>query len=334
MNCFSTRRDFIKYFTSLGIFFISIFRFTISFAQAGRSQKSNPRPGRVVIVRHTEAVSGNGSVSSEAVKQMLSQGIVKLTEIADVRKAWLSIFSSNETIGIKVNALGGNRICTHPEIAYAVAEHLIAAGIKPCQVIIWDRLTAELEKAGFTIQKGGSRIQCFGTDSDYEAEPETSGSIGSCFSRILSRLCDAIISIPVLKDHDLSGVSINLKNFYGAIHNPNKYHDNGCDPYIADLNSHPYIKNKLRLVICDGLVAQYNGGPAYKPQWSWPYGGLLFSQDPVAVDQVGCQIIEEQRKIKGLPALEESGRPPRHIQTAAQRNLGTADLQKIEKIII
>jgi uncharacterized protein (DUF362 family) len=137
-----------------------------------------------------------------------------------------------------------------------------------------------------------------------------------------------------LKDHDLCGVSLSLKNFYGAIHNPNKYHDHGCDPYIADVNAHPYIKDKLRLVICDGLIGQCNGGPGYKPQWAWPYSGLLLSRDPVAIDRTGCHIIEEQRKATGLQSLAAAGRPAKHIQTAAQRGLGISDMNKINRIIL
>lgn len=60
-------------------------------------------------------------------------------------------------------------------------------------------------------------IQCFGTDElpggGYEAEPQLSGSVGTCFSKIISRLCTAIINVPVLKDHDLAGISVAMKNF-------------------------------------------------------------------------------------------------------------------------
>ena len=91
---------------------------------------------------------------------------------------------------------------------------------------------------------------------------------------ILAEKCTAIINVPVLKDHDLAGVTMAMKNFYGAIHNPNKYHDNNCNPYIAELNTSPIIKDKTRLIVCDALLAQYNGGPAFKPQYTWNYGGF------------------------------------------------------------
>jgi uncharacterized protein (DUF362 family) len=332
MKTCSSRRDFLKLLTHLCVLFSGMTRTAFSFA--GVAQIIKPKNGKaaVVIAIEPEVFRASGELSSPVVKQLVDAGITRLTGIPDVNKAWLSVFKPDETIGIKVNAVGGRSICTHHEVAYAVANSLTSAGIKPQRIIIWDRLTEELCRGGFTINRDGNAIRCFGTDGDYEPEPKAAGSIGSCFSSIISRHCDSLISVPVLKDHDLSGVSINLKNFYGVIHNPNKYHDNGCDPYIADLNTHPYIKDKLRLIICDGLTAQCNGGPGFKPQWAWKYSGLLFSRDAVAIDQVGYQIIDEQRKVKGLQPLAEAGRFPKHIQTAAKLNLGISDPAKIETI--
>lgn len=329
-----TRRDFLKStagFTVASSTFLSAASFVSNNSlHTGRTAI----PGRVVIVKRPSVFTTQETVFSDILYTMLNDGICGLTRHKNSRDAWLSLFSISETIGIKINSLGGKKICTHPDLAYAVARQLINCGIPSHNIIIWDRLSTELEKAGYAINKSTGSIKCFGTDNEYESTIEFSGSIGSCFSSILTRQCDALINIPVLKDHDLSGVSLSLKSFYGAIHNPNKYHDNGCNPFIADLNNHPYIKNKLRLIIIDGLTAQYNGGPAFKPQWTWPYRGLLFSQDPVAVDFTGTYIIEEQRKLKGLPSLLDSGRYPHYIETAAKIGLGIGNLNKIDKIVL
>ncbi|MBM4079531.1 MAG: DUF362 domain-containing protein, partial [Planctomycetes bacterium] len=105
-----------------------------------------------------------------------------------------------------------------------------------------------------------------------------------------------------------------------------------CDPYVADICAHPVIKDKLRLVVCDAIRAQYNGGPAYAPQWAWKHNGLLFSRDPVAIDRIGAQIIEEKRKASGMPPLKQAGREPKYIETAAKLGLGEGDPAKIEVI--
>ena len=117
-----------------------------------------------------------------------------------------------------------------------------------------------------------------------------------------------------------------MKNLFGVIHNPNKYHGSGCDPYLSDLFEHPSVKEKFRLSVCDAHRAQCQGGPAYVAKWSWPFGGFLVAADPVALDTVGAGILEDRRRSLGLPSLEEAGRPPVHLKTAhRKRPRGRAD---------
>ena len=305
---------------------------------SNKSSGESPSPriiggkSRVVLVRDSRVLNSKHEMDLSVACEIVSKGMLNLTGESSPDRAWKSLFKPKDIIGIKVNALGGRQIATHSGIVEAVISGLKLAGIPEENIIVWDRLTKELRSAGYTINKSGSGVKCLGTDTDYDRYPEMVGSIGSCFSTIISRYCTALINIPVLKDHDLAGVSLSLKNFYGAIHNPNKYHDNNCDPYIADLNTHPYIKDKLRLIVCDAITLQYQGGPAYKPQWALDYRSLLLSQDPVAIDRIGAGLIEEKRKEKGLPSLKEAGREPTHIATAAKKGLGIDNLDKIEFI--
>jgi len=285
---------------------------------------------RVVQIRNSALLDSNRQVNPAIAQGMINKGMLHLTGEPTPEQAWKSLFTSNDMVGIKVNALGGRQIATHPEVVEAVVSGLKSAGVPEKNIIVWDRLTRELSSAGYSINTSNQGVRCFGTDTGYDPYPEIIGSVGSCFSTIISSQCTALINIPVLKDHDLAGVSLSLKNFYGAIHNPNKYHDNNCDPYVADLNTHPYIKDKLRLVICDAVTMLYHGGPAYKPQWAVDYCAVVLSRDPVAIDRIGAGLIEENRKEKNLPSLKEAGREPLHIATAARKGLGTDDPASIE----
>jgi uncharacterized protein (DUF362 family) len=236
-----------------------------------------------------------------------------------------------------VNMLGGRGLSTNVALVEAICERLQEAGIRASDVVVWDRDTDELERVGFRSVTSGSRVQCYGTDHvGFEEELVTYGSVGSRLSRILTQRCDALINVPVLKDHDGAGVTIALKNMYGVIHNPNKNHPNGCDPYVADVNMLPEIRQKLRLTICDATTACYEGGPGYKPAYAWKNNALMISQDPVALDYTGWQIIERKRAEKGLKTLEADGRLPRYIATAAdaQHQLGTNDPRRIAVVEI
>ncbi len=248
-------------------------------------------------------------------------------------EAWKKVVRPGEVVGLKVNCLAGRGNATHHELVDSICERLQQAGIR--DIVIWDRLNADLESARFKIVERGSGVRCFGNDTlGFEPDLAMFGNVGSLLAQTLTRVCDAVINLPVLKDHGIAGVTIALKSMFGAIHNPNKYHLNVGDPYVADVNMLPPFRQKVRLHICDALAAQYEGGPSYMPQWMWPYNGLFAGRDPVALDFTGWRIIEKKRAAVGLPSLKASKREPTYIATAAnaQHRLGTNDPARIELV--
>lgn len=338
MDCDRTRREFLREALGLGLA-CSVPPLLSSGIHAGViwAAEAPALPGpKVILSRNGKFLDSRGKANGELVRKAVDDGVMRITGASTSPEAWSRLFKPKEKIGIKLNCLGKKQFSPHVELVEAIVEGLKSAGVKDSNIILFDRTSRELKEAGFGIRKSGG-LKCFGTDElaggGYEPQPQMAGSVGSCFSRIVSRFCDAIINVPILKDHDLSGISGAMKNYYGIIHNPNKYHDNNCDPYIAELNTHPYIKNKSRLIVCDALLAQYNGGPAFKRQWSWPFGGILMGRDPVALDRICADIIEEERKAVGLPSLEQVKREPKYIRTAARLGLGEDDPKKIELVV-
>lgn len=321
-----TRREFIsksaKGFASLTL---------VSAAPAVFTSKNSLYAKSKSKVAVTHAVS---APSKEDLKKMLDRSLSVLFNEKDPSVIWRRLFKPHETVGIKVNALGGRRLSTSPLLADAVADKLITAGLKAENIIIWDRTERELDDAGYRLNMNGAGTRCIGTDmlsgGGYTGAISYSGEVGSIFSDIVG-MCDALINIPILKDHDVAGLSLGLKNWYGAIHNPNKYHDNNCSPFMADLSAHPNIKNKQRLVIADAIKVQPNGGPAYKPQWAVQYNSLLVSNDPVALDRTGLEIIDGLRAEKKLKPLKDDGRFPNYLPEAEKRGLGSFEESNIER---
>ena len=300
---------------------------------APTSTQIGPR-ARVVIARNEALVGGKLDQQVPLMSRLLGEALQRITGRASAQEAWASVFSPKDVVGIKVNCLG---LATNPAVVRAIVECLRAASVPAGRIVIWDRFDVELAAAGYKLNRGGSGVRCYGTDatgygSGYEQQVEVSGQIGSCFSRIVSRTCTALISVPVLKDHNLAGLSGALKNFYGAIHNPNKYHLSNCDPYIADVVAHRHIGPKLRLTVCDATAAQYHAGPARHPGFAWPFGGLIVSTDAVAADRTGIELLKAERRARGLTSLEAEHRPAKHIITAGKKGLGISDLKRIDRI--
>ena len=291
-------------------------------------------PGTVVKAAHPGALDASGAADPAVIHDMVDAAMARLTGKADRAAAWASLFSRDDVVAIKVNCLAAPALSTHPQIVDAIISGLRAAGLPDENIIIYDRLTHELERGGFTpnTRRG---VRCLGSDvAGYDAEVTEAGSVGSCLSRVVSELCSAIINVPVVKDHDVAGVSIALKNHFGSINNPNKQHENQCTPQVADLNLFEPIRAKQRLVIADALTVTYDGGPAYKPRTSAACKAVLAATDAVALDAVGLDIIEGLRRRAGLPTLAAEGRKPKYIAVAADadHNLGVADLSRIRRI--
>ena len=325
----ASRRDFLKECLTGAV----VLRASGTMGLLAAAQQRSPLAKSRVVIARDDLLRGTGStVDSRRMLSLLDRAMQTLFDRDHPTEAWKELVRPGEMVGLKVNSLGGRGISSNLQLVEAVCERLQEAGIKASDIVVWDRDTDELERSGFHVSTGGNGVQCFGTDRvDYEQDLVTYGSVGSRLSRILTQRCNVLINVPVLKDHDGAGVTIALKNMYGVIHNPNKYHPDGCNPYIADLNMLPEIRTKMRLIICDATTAQYEGGPAYKPQYSWKHNSLIVSQDAVALDYTGWQIIERMRAEKGLKTLEGDGRAPHYISTAAdaQHRLGTNDPDRI-----
>jgi uncharacterized protein (DUF362 family) len=283
----------------------------------------NPDKSPVIICRSPDKFPSEKPPVKKNAREILEKAL------AEFKIPLSAMFSSSDKIALKINCLSGRSMSTRPELVQAFTELLIDSGVKPDNITVWDRTDRDLTGAGYVINRGKG-VKFIGADSyGYTSELIAHRSIGSFFAKILQDT-DKIISLPVLKDHGIVGVTLGMKNFFGGIHNPNKYHLNAGNPYVADLYSHPWIKDKVKLTIVDGIVGQFEGGPPPMPQWQWNFGGVIVGRDPVAVDRIGLDIIEQKRAENSIMSLSEASRYPEYLKTAETLGLGNFDRQKIE----
>lgn len=290
---------------------------------------------RVVIVTYSRNFSDINRPDPGVILAMLKKGFKALGDSAQPEETLTSLFKPGETVGLKINTIGRRALSTSPETALTLGLWLGQAVGREEDIIIWDRTNEELKEAGYKLSTAAGALKIFGTDhprAGYQPQPTAHRHIGSLFSRIQAEFIQASISLAILKDHGLAGVTAGLKNYFGAIHNPNKYHDSNCDPYVAELFETEFVRKKHRLTILDALRVQYHRGPSYHPQWLASARKFILSTDPVAADVIGWQLIEQLRAQKGLPSLKEEGREPTYLQTAEKLHLGQTNLENIEII--
>jgi uncharacterized protein (DUF362 family) len=331
-----TRRDFLKS-AATGAVLLS----AQSKLRAIRrpDQRADAGKSRVVIARDPALHGSDGKLDDKRVLALLDRAIGAYTGHTRPVDAWKRIVADggaqDKVIGLKVNGLGGKGISTHAALVFAVAERLEQAGVKPGNILVWDRNARDLQACGLSINTDPGRIRCFGSDvSGFEDQVETWGSSHARFSKILTRECAMVINLPILKDHSMAGVTFAMKNMYGVVERPRDLHANGCNPGVADLNAFPVVRQKIKLTIGDAMSSVYDGGPGFRPERLWYPNALIVGEDRVALDQVAWGILEKKRAESGMGSLESTGRMPRYIATAADatHQLGVNDLKRINVV--
>ncbi|HID55846.1 TPA: DUF362 domain-containing protein [Candidatus Poribacteria bacterium] len=319
-----SRRDFLKVAVVGGVGVTTLPNLI------GRGYSETSSVSRIALVEDP-GFSSNMKLNPEPLRQAVDSLLKKLTGKDTVWEAWKDIlkgYRKGQVIGIKVNCIN-RRLPSHPELVDALVQSLVEFGVPENDIVIYDRTNNELKRSGYKLNRGQNGVRCFGTDSPgwgYDADnPIEIEGQEKHLTKILTRLCDHLINVPVLKDHNLAGVTLSMKNHYGTVDNPSSLHGNNCDPFIAKLNAASPIKDKTRLIILDAILGIYRGGPGGAPQFSPNMLAAAF--DPVAMDRFGMDLINRERRKRGLD--EVTGRA-KHVHTAAILGLGTDDESKIK----
>lgn len=334
------------------------------FATVARAELPPPRPDTsaipsVVWFALDQGALGPGMTPRQAVISRMVTGLVcAVTGKPDPNAAWRSLVKPGEKVGIKVSTLPGPIGGTHPEVARAVTEGLVAAGMNPSDIIVWDRRREDLMQAGYDkvpglnlrwIEKGGgfdSRAVVstaaigqlvYGDLTFKESRSSLSDILGptaqlsneSHLPVLLSREIDKVINIPSLCDSYNTGVYGALAGMTVGILDNNRRFGKGDgygDSALASVYADERIGKKVILTIMDGMALQYAGGPYPSPVNCVSYSALFASRDPVAIDATALRLIDEQRQLSSMPKASEEGG---HVKESEANGLGNADEKMI-----
>lgn len=292
-----------------------------------------PFPGRVIEVHHPGCVI-NDRVVRDPVRDMVARGLRELTGADDSTTAWRRLFGPGDVVGIKVNPVGAPLAISSYALVHAVVAGLESAGVKPRDIIVFDRYRDEFRRAGYpanlpdgirwdAVVEGYDLVQLGidGYDPDVYREmdlvsatrhdPKDERARRSHVCLIVSRRVNKIVNLPVLKDHSFAGVTLALKNMsHGFVNNVARSHataaTNACSTFIPAIVSLPVIRSKVVLHILDGTRAVFEGGPEAAPTTTWNHATLYFATDPVALDRIGWEAIDAKRQAMRLPVVADA----------------------------
>jgi len=205
---------------------------------------------------------------------------------------------SGERILLKPNLLVASApekaVTTHPTVFSAVARALAAEGA----ALSWGdspgfgSTTGVGSRAGITGEAArlGIRTAEFGTGREVSF-PD--GELIKRFTIAEGVLdSDGLVSLPKLKTHALTRMTGAVKNQFGCIPGMLKGEFHARMPDVERFSQMLVDLNRLlapRLVVMDAVIAMEGNGPrGGDPR---QVGVLLISDDPVAVDAIGCRIM-------------------------------------------
>ncbi len=263
-------------------------------AMLGCSKPEGPpaKQTRVVLIRHRDVWQGN-ALNPEIVQQILDEAVMALLDQDDPVKVFQLLVGPGDVVGVKSNVWP--YLPTPRELEKAIQQRLLDAGVKKENISFDDR--------------------------------------GVRHNPIFQN-ATALLNVRPLRSHHWSGIGGCIKNYITFVPRPDAYHGDSCANMASFWRSPVDLRSKTRLNILSVLNPQFHGrGPHhFDTRYVWKYHGILVSQDPVAVDAVGLEIINAKRlayfgRERAMPTS------PKHIRVADQRHkLGTSDLARIELI--
>ena len=327
-----TRREFIHRTAAVGAGLIGTGMLGIG-GETAAQQAPAVAPGisRIGLIRSETVMAAANQPRVQELLEMLDIGVQHVFGTANPLHAWEQVAASDDVVAIKTNCICF-LLSTSVPLVHAVCTRLMDSGVPAENIIVYEQNTRDLLKGGFEPSASGPGVRFYGTDGDYDA-PIVHRSFHDRLTKIISQKASVLLNMPVLKTHRRAGVTLAMKNHYGSIDKPSNYHgkDNNCDPYIADINDIPAIKNKTRLIVCDALRGCWQGGPMPQAGDIWAYKGIIVGRDPVACDAVGTRIIDAERLEQGQSAVSgNAGKLPAHINTAGRIGLGNYEQSRIE----
>jgi len=341
------------------------------YAPAAVPGMPGPYPGRVVAVKSDKSVdTSTGAANDAVVREMMAQGMRTLTGAGTTPEAWRRFFTPADVVGIKVNCGGYPHCVSAYEIVAETVRQLMGIGVPVSQIYLYERFQNQLDEVNYSPHlPGGLQIVAAeranrNTDnSGYDPETYLEATLfgeedtRSNMMRLVSKRLTKIINIPNMKDHGATGVTGCLKNIaYGSFSNVARTHQRGKShtySVVGTLASIEPLRSRTVLQIMDGLRGVWHAGPfARTTKYVFYPRQIMFGTDPVAIDRLLLDIIENKRREQGVLSIWDRSpsslkvddtrardadpnvniiiREPGHVEYASSLGLGVYDRASIK----
>src|SRR5437763_1802617 len=132
-----------------------------------QSPQTAPKPSIVYAVHDPSSIK-DYKTNPRVVHEMVNRLVLAATGQSDVAKAWASLVSPDDRIGIKICAAGGELFTTHHDVVNAIVDGLAAAGHPRSSIIVWDRSLGGIKDAGYHAGIDGYQLRAITPRDGYD----------------------------------------------------------------------------------------------------------------------------------------------------------------------
>src|SRR5262245_43076694 len=141
-----------------------------------QGQQPAPTPSIVYAIRNPDSIK-EYKTSPRSVREMVNRLVLAVTGEPDIAKAWGSLVSPSDRVGIKISAAGGDLFTTHHDIVNAIVDGLAAAGHPRSTIIVWDRSLGGIREAGYRPGVDGYQVKAITPHDGYDAKATQSAPL-------------------------------------------------------------------------------------------------------------------------------------------------------------
>lgn len=268
-------------------------------------------------------------------------GVVKGDNVGEMVRASVDLIGGIDRLGLEgkevlvkpnVNSDDPYPATTNPEVIRSVIELLYEAGAEKVKVADMSNqyylpTVKTMEKLGIkkAAEDAGAEVTSFDDDEwTIVKDPRMKYSESFMIPRTVYE-AEKLVSVPVLKTHEIATYSMSLKNFVGILHprDRSRMHlSKNLEEMVAEISLavHP------DLIVMDATRSMVAGGPFEGTVKDTNM--VLASGDRIAIDIVGLAIVKsfgEWERVSGIGVWEQ-----RQIKRAIELDLGSTSKDEIE----
>ena len=157
--CRSPFHRLTRKITSFSLFALLLLAFLLHPHHSPAADAAPTPKSRIAMVEDPSLLT-NFDPDPTAVKNAVASLLSTLTGKSTAADAWKELgINPNDTVAIKINARGDPRTCTRREVIDAVTATLIAAGVSPDHITIYEKREVDMTKSGYPTKQESGKVQ-------------------------------------------------------------------------------------------------------------------------------------------------------------------------------